>query len=470
MYFSEEFIQRMDLLSGGKDWQKGYASPRRRGLRVNTLKCPVGKFQELWTRTYGETLEPTPFAPNTFYVGESHRAGADPLHHAGAYYMQEPSATAAVAALDPQPGERLLDACAAPGGKATQIAAALCGQGLLWCNEYVTARARILLQNLERCGVENAVVSSTDCRALAQRLPGYFDGVLVDAPCSGEGMFRKEPAALAQWSVELVRQCAERGREILSAAAELVRPGGRLVYATCTFAPEEDECQIAAFLESHPDFELESFSLAAGSPGLPIERLAPFMDTAILHTSFPLWHSRRIWPGQGGEGHYIARLRRAADRETTPNAAVGTYPYPRQDREFSLAYRDWTGEELQGVSERFGRQIRLLPAGLPALRGLGVLAAGVAAATVCTGRLEPDHGLAMARGARFQSRLELSLADPRVTAYLRGEAIPTQTAAGWTAVLLEGIPLGLGKAGAGRLNNRYPKGLRLLAAAPPGPG
>lgn len=459
-----EFIQRMDLLTGDTHWREGYALPPRRGLRVNTLKCSSEKLQALWADTYGKPLTPTPFAPGTFYVEESHRAGADPLHHAGAYYMQEPSATAAVAALDPQPGERLLDICAAPGGKSTQIAAALQGRGLLWCNEYVAARAQVLLQNLERCGVENAVVSSTDCRLLAKKLPGYFDGVLVDAPCSGEGMFRKEPAALAQWSTALVRRCAERGAEILSASAELVRPGGRLVYATCTFAPEEDECQIASFLETHPEFELEACLQTVGSPGLSRDRLTPFWDTSRWQRRSHLQYSRRIWPGQGGEGHYIARLRRAGTAECSEGGRVAAYAYSQPDREFADFYREWTGGEPEGIAQRFGRHIRLLPAGLPSLHGLGVLAAGVPAAVVCTGRLEPAHGLAMAQGKRFRRRRELSLGDPWVAAYLRGEAIPAD-ATGWTAVLVEGIPLGLGKASGGRLNNRYPKGLRLLTAA-----
>ncbi len=462
MEFRQEFIQRMTRLTGDFHWMDGYKSPPRRGLRVNTLKCSGGMLRALWAHTYGEPLVPTPFAPDTFYVPDEHRAGADPLHHAGAYYMQEPSATTAVLALAPRPGERILDLCAAPGGKSTQIAAAMQGEGLLWCNEYVKPRAQALLQNLERCGVENAVVSSTDSRTLAEGLSRYFDGVLVDAPCSGEGMFRKEPAALAQWTVDLVKQCAARGKEILAAAAEMVRPGGRLVYSTCTFAPEENECQIAAFLAAHPDFALENCEMSCGSPGLSAKQVAPFAESGPLPDSLPLALCRRLWPGQGGEGHFVARLRRKDGAADSAADTPGSYRYPKPDTAFVDWYRELTGRETDMCPERFGETIRLLPKGLPALRGLGVLAAGVAAASVCKDRLEPAHALVMARGTQFRQTLSLLLTDVRVAAYLRGEAIPADTS-GWTAVLVEGIPLGLGKANGGRLNNRYPKGLRRLA-------
>lgn len=179
--------------------------------------------------------------------------------------------------VGPQPGEAVLDLCAAPGGKSTQIAAALRGEGVLWCNEFVRERARALMQNLERCGVRNAVVTSSDTASLCAGLTERFDAVLVDAPCSGEGMFRKEPAALAQWSEELIRQCAARQTRILDDAAQAVRRGGRLLYSTCTFAPEENELAVCRFLASHPDFCLEDLSaLPFGRPGFVWEQVVPF--------------------------------------------------------------------------------------------------------------------------------------------------------------------------------------------------
>ncbi len=258
MDLPREFIARMQPLLGSA-WPAFAAAldaPRRRGLRVNTLKTDARTFLPLFPLP----LTPAPFAPDVFCLppeGDTpFKAGSDPLHHAGAYYMQEPSATVPAAVLAARPGERVLDLCAAPGGKSTQLAAAMRGKGVLWCNEYVPARARILQQNLERCGVRNAVVSSGDTGRLCRALAGWADAVLVDAPCSGEGMFRKEPQALSGWSIDNIRLCAARQDEILDNAALALRPGGRLVYSTCTFAPEEDELAVARFLRRHPDFFL----------------------------------------------------------------------------------------------------------------------------------------------------------------------------------------------------------------------
>lgn len=427
-----------------------------RGLRVNTLKCPVERFGELWD---GEA-KPVPFCEEGFQVNPYFKAGADPLHHAGAYYMQEPSAMSAVTVLAPLTGERILDLCAAPGGKSTQIAAALRGQGLLWCNEYVRGRARVLAQNIERCGVRNAVVSSADAALLAGRLEGFFDGVLVDAPCSGEGMFRKEPAALEQWSEDNIRLCAARGRDILDAAAAMVRTGGRLVYSTCTFAPEENECQIAAFLNRHPEFELTAIEAPFGRPGLPWERVEAFAQ-GIEEPAADLTLCRRITPADGGEGHFIARLVRRGEAKVT--VALSDQPIDSRASSAEELYQTCFWEEPTGVWITHGEQIRLLPAGLPEWRGLGVLEAGIAVANVCKNRLEPCHAAFMAAQAAGCRRLvDLKRGDERLGLFLKGQEIPVEDVQGWTAVAVEGITLGFGKAGGGRLKNRYPKGLRLL--------
>ena len=465
----EGFCRRMDRLfcaDAGAFWA-GYEAPVRRGLRVNTLKTTVGALRAVFPLP----LRPLPFAQEGFAVEGDFRAGADPLHHAGAYYMQEPSAMAAVAVLAPRPGERILDLCAAPGGKSTQIAAALQGQGLLWSNEYVRGRAQILAQNLERCGVRNAVVSNAPAPLLGERLAGWFDGVLVDAPCSGEGMFRKEPEALSGWSEDNIRMCAARQQEILDAAARAVRPGGRLVYSTCTFAPEENECAVARFLRRHPEFQLEPVETAFGCPGFDWERVAGF-DPGAQGQGLPLSFCRRILPGQGGEGHFIARLRR---KEEEPPAPVPPYVYDAHDTNRNMAdelYAECMSDVPQGVFQTVGRQVRLLPEGLPDMSGLHVLAAGVAAAEVCRNRLEPCHGLFMAaRAADCRRVVDLELADPRLAAFLRGEELEIEGEPGWTAVCAAGVVTGFGKASARQrgtgtmfLKNRYPKGLRTWSA------
>ena len=454
----EGFRRRMRSLLGAdfEAFLTGYDRPLSRGLRVNTLKISVERFRALFPLP----LATVPFSPDGFAVPPDFKAGADPLHHAGAYYMQEPSAMSAVTVLAPQPGERVLDLCAAPGGKSTQIAAALGGSGLLWSNEYVRSRAQILLQNLERCGVTNAVVSSTDVHTLAEGLPGWFDAVLVDAPCSGEGMFRKEPAALEQWSEDNIRLCAARQREILDAAAMLVRPGGRLVYSTCTFAPEENECRIAAFLAEHPEFVLEDCAVPFGRPAFGFDQVSAFAGEAACTADLTL--CRRILPDDGGEGHFIARLRRAGDVYA---GSTADFVYPQPDTHCKMAenlYAQCFFDAPHGRFVRTREQVRLLPEGLPRLRGLGVLAAGTAAAEVCRNRVEPCHAVFMAHTPEYcRSLLSLPAGDPAVQRFLRGETLSVPDAFGWTAAAVGGVVMGFGKASGGVLKNRYPKGLRL---------
>ncbi len=457
MELPQEFIRRLERLPGGllPQLQAAYALPLRRGLRVNTLKTTPQRLRAL----FPQPLTPAPFSPLCFYTDAPFKAGSDPLHHAGAYYMQEPSAASAVTVLAPRPGEKILDLCAAPGGKSTQIAAALGHTGLLWCNEYVPARAKILLQNLERCGVRRAVVSNSDTGRLSAALPGYFDGVLVDAPCSGEGMFRKEPQALAGWSVDNIRLCATRQDAILDAAAGMLRPGGRLVYSTCTFAPEENELAVARFLGRHPDFTLEPISVDWGCPGFPAAALSAFGDVAC---TADLTGCRRIFPHQGGEGHFIARLRKAED---APGGRSAPYVFPARDahrEEARALYEACFSDAPDGTFVTVGDTVRLLPPELPALRGTGTLAAGLAVAEVCKNRLEPCHAaFAASRLSDCRRAVDLDPADPVLAAYLHGAEIPAD-ATGYTAVAAAGIPLGFGKVCTGRLKNRYPKGLRLL--------
>lgn len=459
MPLPEPFVQRMQTLlqEGHNDFLKGYERPLRRGLRINTAKISVADFLQI----FPHPLEVSPFAENSFYLDAEHKAGSDPLHHAGAYYMQEPSAASAVTVLAPQAGERILDLCAAPGGKSTQIAASIGEQGLLWSNEFVPSRARILQQNLERWGVRNCVVSSRDTGPLCEGLRDFFDAVLVDAPCSGEGMFRKEPQALTEWCVDNVRLCATRQEQILNNAANAVKPGGRIVYSTCTFAPEENEGVIGRFLQNHSDFTLEPIKVNWGCAGFSAEQIRPFCPD--IDDRFDLTRCRRILPQHGGEGHFIALLRRDSDSVST---ATNTYNYLIKDNNRQSAealYRECFLDEPNGVLATFGDQVRLLPPNLPDCNGLGVLSAGVTVATVCKNRLEPAHSIFVAsRKENCRQRLDLSPTDARLTAFLHGEEIACDGLSGWAAVCVAGIPVGFGKASNGKLKNRYPKGLRLL--------
>lgn len=437
-----EFLTRMQSLLGGEfdDFLRCYEGEHFRGLRVNTLKCGNETLRALLPYD----LSPTPFCPNGFYLpGDVQSPGNHPLHHAGAFYIQEPSATSAVEMLGVQPGEFVLDLCAAPGGKSTQIGAKLGGEGLLWSNEIVKSRANILLSNIERMGVANAVVSNAHPDALCSRLAGQFDRVLVDAPCSGEGMFRKNDEAQEAWSVEHVKSCAERQLLILESAKRALRPGGVLVYSTCTFSREENEDVIARFLADNPDFALEDSGVSFGRPTMQ--------------------YARRIFPQDGGEGHFAARLRKRGEAASVPHPDA---PAAKADAEVlnfydSLFCNRPFGENIT-VS---GDKIIILPKKFNLdTKGLPLLRAGVVLGEAVKRRIEPHHSaFAAAKPRDCVSAVDFAADSREIAAFLHGEelAVPTEVR-GYTAVCVSGMTVGFGKASNGRLKNKYPKGLRTL--------
>lgn len=442
---------------------KSYEGEPYQALRVNTLKIPREEFE----RISPFSLRPVPWAGDGFYYGQSDRPGKHPWHEAGLYYIQEPSAMAVAELADARPGERVLDLCAAPGGKTTQLAAAMKGEGLLVSNEIHPARAKILSSNVERMGISNAVVTNETPKRLGERFPAFFDRIVVDAPCSGEGMFRKEEQALSQWSPENVELCADRQQEILEEAARMLRPGGVLVYSTCTFAPEEDEGSAALFLERHPEFSVEVLETYGGfAPGRPEWAAKPREE---------LSHTFRLWPHRlEGEGHYAAVFRKAGsgpDRAETGKAEKGKEglrKLPSKEAAAFLLYREFARENLkegrfaepEGVPVLFGSELYLLPCELP-LSGLKVLRAGLHLGTLKKNRFEPSHGLALALSAEEALRTcPLLPESEEIKAWLRGESLSRDAQAGWTLVLAGGYSLGFGKQTGGTLKNHYPKGLR----------
>lgn len=377
--------------------------------------------------------EPVPWEPEGFYYDPEARPGLHPYHEAGVYYLQEASAMSAVALLNPQPGEKICDLCAAPGGKTTQIAGRLMGEGFLLCNEVNPKRAKILSRNIERMGVANAMVTNEYPNVLAQRFPDFFDRVLVDAPCSGEGMFRKEEAAVTDWSPETVEMCARRQTEILDSAAKLVRPGGRLVYSTCTFAPQEDEEAVAAFLERHPEFVPEAVE-------------APWFTPA----GAGCW---RMWPHKLlGEGHFGAVLRRM-DGEAEDTAIPSGEKLPKQWEQFAKEL----GIRLpQGKAVSFGENLFWAPAELPDIRRLKVLRPGLELGTVKKDRFEPAHALAL---WLRECKNEVSLNEEDTAKYMHGEVLPSAVK-GWCLIKTGSYSLGWAKGDGRQLKNHYPKGLR----------
>lgn len=439
MNLPQRFLERMKAQLGGEyeEFLASFDRPAFRGLRRNPLKCE----EAVLRKSLPFSLSPTPFSPLSFYGEAEERVGVLPAHHAGMFYSQEPSAASAVTVLAPQQGERVLDLCAAPGGKSTQIAGQMGGKGLLWANEIGKSRANILLSNVERLGVKNAVISSCHPQRLCEALQGFFDRVLVDAPCSGEGMFRRDPAAVTQWAPESAAACALRQRAILDCAALAVKEGGVLVYSTCTFAREENEGTVTAFLSAHPEFEPCPIEESFGRPALD---------------DVP---GRRIYPMDGGEGHFVAKFRRVGENSCT----TGMFSSSLSRGEENMARELYESLFLGGCPSclsRFGDKIYLLPEELPALSGLGVLRAGVELGEVKGKRMEPAHGLFMSSQKKScRQALDFSPEAPALLAFLRGEEIDCEET-GYTAVCVNGVITGFGKASGGRLKNRYPKGLR----------
>ncbi len=463
--FPAAFEERMRrLLSDEWDaFSQAFSRPlATRGLRCNTLKITASQLRN----ALPFSLSPCAFSPLGYTTDTPFKAGKDPLHHAGAYYMQEPSAMSAVTVLNPKAGERILDLCAAPGGKSTQIAALLGGTGLLWCNEYVPARARTLTQNLERCGVRNSVVTVGDTAALSPVLGGFFDAVLADVPCSGEGMFRKEPDALTEWSEDNVQLCAKRGQEILHNAAACVRKGGRLVLSTCTFAPEENEWAVVRFLQTHPDFTLVDCGVNFGRAGFDADRIAPFgtPDELTAARNTPLERCRRILPQDGGEGHFIALFVRDGEADGAFITPLTSKPTDAI-RAAQELYADCFTDTPDGIWVTVGDTVRLLPVGMPKT-DLRLLYAGVAVAAIHSGRqlrAEPEHAVFQsAKVAHCRRLLSLPTDDPRIVSFLQGNELPTDTDNGYTAVAVDDVVCGFGKVSNGKLKNHYPKGLRLV--------
>ncbi|WP_300279557.1 RsmB/NOP family class I SAM-dependent RNA methyltransferase [uncultured Subdoligranulum sp.] len=454
MEFPADFLARERALLGERFVELyTYATPEpARGITVNTLRCPASRVAE----QADFSVTASPFCASAFTTAPDWRPGRHPWHHAGVFYAQEPSASAPAALLDVRPGMRVADLCAAPGGKTSQLAAALQGEGLLVANEFVASRAEILRQNLERMGVTNALVTNADTARLAATWPGRFDRVLVDAPCSGEGMFRKEAAAATQHDAALVDHCAELGAEILENAATLLAPGGVLVYSTCTFAPQEDEAQIASFLDRHPEFSLCDLSdCGFGRPG----------ESNRAPEGFPAERCRRIWPADGGEGHFMAKLQKAADAEA-PQPGRSKPVRPAKVPPEWYAFAESCFPQLAQHPVTLAGEWVLLPPTESAQLPMGkirLLRSGVLAGSVVKKRFQPAHALFMAYGTQCTNREELTRDDPRTAAWLRGEEIDARTAQnGWCAVCVDGFPLGGGKVSGGRIKNHYPKGLRNL--------
>ncbi|MDR3092195.1 MAG: RsmB/NOP family class I SAM-dependent RNA methyltransferase [Clostridiales bacterium] len=437
-YFPEEAEGLIEALNQPKE-------RACRGIRANTLKIAPGELAALLS-PYAD-LSPVPWCAEGFYCAERERLSKTPFYAAGLFYIQEPSAQAPAAALEIRPGEAILDLCAAPGGKSTHLAGKLAGGGLIVANDVSNSRARALLKNLELAGVKNAAVLNETPARIAERLPEFFDKIIIDAPCSGEGMFRKEPAARAAYDGHKSEQMAAAQKEILFYADKALRPGGRIMYSTCTFSPLENEMIIGDFLSKRGDYELiplrpPGFRAAENMPGLP--------ETAGAARLFP--HRAE------GEGHFMACLKKSGEGE---RAADSSRPAKIPDIELFYKFAEENLKITFNESNLAAHKgsVYLRPAGLPDLSRLRVIREGLYLGDIKKNRFEPSQALAMSlKKAEAARVLDFAPEDETAARYLRGESFPAEAGDGWALVCVCGFPLGFCKVKAGRAKNKYLKG------------
>ena len=499
-----EFTERMRRILGEEygAFEKSYEEVRKYGLRVNTKKISPEEFE----RIAPFHLTPIPWIPGGYYYLEEDAPARHPFYYAGLYYLQEPSAMTPASVLDVVPGQSVLDLCAAPGGKATAIGAKLKGSGLLVANDISASRCKALLKNIEVFGIPNSFVTNAVPARLAECFPEFFDRILVDAPCSGEGMFRKDADTIRAWYPDKPAECAKTQKDIILYAADMLRPGGKLLYSTCTFAHEENEEVIRYLLAQRPELELETIPYRQG-----FSRGLEGMEQCV-----------RLWPHKtGGEGHFLALLRKreegGSQRSGTVNVkssdsgtdtdrkriqkqeenligkciqkkekdrradrggkrrGAETRSDRQNDRQQQAVLQEFFCEiRLQGgekpvqenVEVRNG-QVYLVPGLLPEVSGIPFLRNGLYLGELKKDRFEPSQSLAMALGGDgYASVLDLDFTDERLSHYLRGETIntePGETArpAGWQLVCVNGYPLGWGKLVNGLLKNKYHPGWRM---------
>ena len=464
------FLEKMRNLLGDiefGEFLKAYDRPRSHGLRINTLKINVGEFLKISPFE----LEPVPWTKDGFYFPEDANPGRHPYYYAGLYYIQEPSAMFPATLLEVKPGEYILDICAAPGGKTVQIAADMEGKGLLVANDVNTERVKALVKNIELCGARNTIVTNEPHEKLAERFPRYFDKILVDAPCSGEGMFRKDEEAAKSWEHYKCDRCAAMQMDILHSADRMLKPGGYIVYSTCTFSPEEDERLVAEFLHLHEGYELvnipKSHGIESGRPAWSNE------DRELEKTA-------RLWPHKlKGEGHFAAVFKKSLqsdcfgreDRITKPisgfegNSPQSSLSQPGGEymQVFNAFEKENLNIKIEGHFYLKGNNLYCLPVPMPDFCGIKVAKFGWYLGKFTPKGFEPSHSLALSlRKNDIKNVVDFSPDSEEISRYLKGETLITEGPEGLRGICTSGYTLGWAKQQGGILKNLYPKGWRRL--------
>ncbi len=450
----EKFEKKMQEILGSEyeDFLKGFSEERFGGVRFNSMKID----KETWERTAPFDLRPVPWIDNGYYYSLAVQPAKHPFYYAGLYYIQEPSAMTPARILPINPGDRVLDICAAPGGKSTELAAKLNGTGILVSNDISNSRAKALLKNLEVFGTKNAIIVSEAPSKLKDRFIGWFDKILIDAPCSGEGMFRKSPAIMKNWEQYGTEYYHKLQLEIIDSVVPMLAPGGMLVYSTCTFDPDEDEGSVDYILNNYPDMHVVK-------PDVNYEKFG-YGDPALIGSDRDeIKDTIRLWPHKlEGEGHFCALFRKDGETDKC-TASLGKAPKLPEDCEKFLN-RIGFPIDRNRLSIKDDR-IYLLPEGTPDLKGLRIMRMGLLLGEIKKDRFEPSQALACAlKSSEFDNVYSIPADDEDVIRYLKCETIEAKTDVknGYVLVCADGYPLGWAKAQNNVLKNKYLPGWRMM--------
>ena len=438
MNLPQEYLEKMKNLLGEKEFQQyldSFAQKSYAGLRINSLKWSKEQYKALFA------TESVAWCEDGFYYEEQERPAKHPYYYAGLYYIQEPSAMAPASVLPIEKNDAVLDICAAPGGKSTQLGARLCQTGVLVSNDISAGRTKALLKNIELFGICNSIVMSETPQKLSNYFQNYFDKILIDAPCSGEGLFRKDNDMIKKWNHTLISFCMKQQKEILNHAAMMLKTDGMLLYSTCTFSPEENEKMIQQFLQSHKEFTLvpisQKWGFEIGKEGCA-----------------------RLFPHKiKGEGHFLALLQKrgiqaqtffAVEREQVDQRISFFWEFEKQ-----VLKPNW--QKIKGIYKIYGDDLCYLPENVPVLKGLRVLRSGLQLGTFKKNRFEPSQALALALNKNdVNNYIDFCSKGEEVIRYLKGESIAvTEPGEGWYLVCVDGYGLGWGKLQKGRLKNKY---------------
>ncbi len=452
MKLPQNFLDKMkELLKDEyEEFIKCYDEERFYGLRVNTLKVSVEDYNKITSFK----LQSIPWCKEGYYYNNGDKPTHHPYYYAGLYYIQEPSAMAPAEFIDILPGDKVLDLCSAPGGKSTQIACKLNSSGLLVSNDISASRIKALVKNIELYGVKNAIVLNETPERLSNKFTSFFDKILVDAPCSGEGMFRKDQSAVKSWSIHSNQKCSVMQKDILEHAGHMLKPGGYILYSTCTFSPDENECIISDFLEKNKNFSLVSLPKHSGIQN---------GRSNWCKDDFELEKCARFWPHKlKGEGHFLALLRKNDGQYIEYKEEINVI-----DKKKIYSYYDFCSQNLiktfEGNFQMYGEYLYLAPNGLPNLNGIKVIRPGWFLGLIKKDRFEPSHMMSVSlKSSDFRNIINFNSKSKDVLRYLKGETLNTDSPKGYNVVCVDGFTLGWAKSGEGILKNNYPAGWRMI--------